>query len=348
VTFFVHPDRGAETTVMSLRASVALLIATVLLAASCVSQDAADPEVPQPIATPEPAPPAPRWPPVPPLEPVPPPDPRVAELDLSGVLVVEGWDPAYLFPEGRGPWSTDFTPAELSEVLLRKRPVPPGAVHIDVDVEIELDPADCYGYFRWVSGVTVDVAGPAGRRIEAALLPGARGGSSQQAVDRDETVSEKDRIWCEEYFGGERAGFHFVDIGAEACGYPDGPALLCATVSGWGYELGARDFWNATTYVFDVATGERLRAEQVLVPYDLKAVSDLFDRIDAEVDIPHLTWTTADLRLDAGMLGVDVMPTIEGMRWRWSPHHPITGSIDVLVPWHVLDELRRSEDVGPS
>ena len=155
---------------MSLRASVALLTAIMLLAASCVGQDAADPEVPQPIATPEPAPSVPRWPPVPPLEPVPPPDPRVAELDLSGVLVVEGWDPAHLFPEGRGPWSPDFTPAELLEVLLRKRPVPPGAVRIDADVEIELNPADCFGYDRRVSDLTVDVAGPAGRRIEATLL----------------------------------------------------------------------------------------------------------------------------------------------------------------------------------
>jgi hypothetical protein len=330
---------------MSLQASVALLTATVLLAASCVGQDAADREVPQPVATPEPAPSAPRWPPVPPLEPVPPPDPRVAELDLSGVLVVEGWDPAYLFPEGRGPWSPDFTPAELSEVLLRKRPVPPGAVGIDADVEIELDPADCYGYNRRVADLTVDVAGPAGRRIEATLLASADARSSQLDEFRDESVSERDRIWCEEYFGGERAGFNFVEIGAEACGYPDGPALLCATVGNWGYHLGARDFWYATTFVFDVATGERLSAEQVLAPYDMGAVSDLFDRIGAEVESPDVPWDTADLQLAGGLSGADVMPTIEGMRWRWSPHHPITGSIDVLVPWDVLDELRRSEVV---
>jgi hypothetical protein len=47
------------------------------------------------------------------------------------------------------------------------------------------------------------------------------------------------------------------------------------------------------------------------------------------------------------MTGVDVVPTIKGMRWRWSPQHPITGSIDVVVPWDVLDALRRTEDVGP-
>jgi hypothetical protein len=225
--------------------------------------------------------------------------------------------------------------------------VPEGAVHIDVEAALELDPAACFGYDRRVHAVRVDVAGSAGRQIEATLLADAAAFSSGLDEFRDGSIEEKDRRWCEEYFDGEPVGYHLVDIGAEACSHPDGPALLCATLGIWGYHLGARDFWYATTYVFDVATGDELDTAQLLAPYDRDAIVDLFVRINAEVDIPHLTWTSADLRLGAEMTGVDVVPTIEGMRWRWSPQHPITGSIDVVVPWDVLDALRRTEDVGP-
>jgi hypothetical protein len=329
-----------------MRALVAVLSVVAVLAAACVGDDAAVPaEAPPPA--PAPSLPAPQWPPVPPLEPVPPLDARVLATDLSGVRVIEGWDPNLLFPAGRGPWARGSTGDGLSELLLGTRPVPEGAVHIDVEAELELDPAACFSYDRRVRAVRVDVAGSAGRQIEAMLLAEATARSSWLDEFRDGSIEEEDRRWCEEYFDGEPVGFHLVEIGAEACGYPDGPALLCASAGVWGYHLGARDFWYATTYVFDVATGDLLDTAQVLAPYDREAIVDLFVRIDAEVDIPHLTWASADLRLGAEMTGVDVVPTIEGMRWRWSPWHPITGSIDVVVPWDVLDGLRRMEDVGP-
>jgi hypothetical protein len=39
---------------------------------------------------------------------------------------------------------------------------------------------------------------------------------------------------------------------------------------------------------------------------------------------------------------VDVIPTLEGMVWRWSPYSHVVGSIDVIVPWDVLETARTS------
>jgi hypothetical protein len=36
----------------------------------------------------------------------------------------------------------------------------------------------------------------------------------------------------------------------------------------------------------------------------------------------------------------DVVATLEGIRSRWSPYRHVTGSIDVIVPWDVLDTFR--------
>jgi hypothetical protein len=80
---------------------------------------------------------------------------------------------------------------------------------------------------------------------------------------------------------------------------------------------------------FDAATGEQLDRERLLAPYDPVLLDEPFARILEEVpiEIAHLAEQ-------------DVVPTVEGMRWRWSPYLHITGSIDVIVPWDVLETVR--------
>ena len=74
-------------------------------------------------------------------------------------------------------------------------------------------------------------------------------------------------------------------------------------------------------------------------------LDELFARIRAEVpvDIVHLAEqgvVGTDLDLLPLADDADVVPSVEGMRWRWSPYRYITGSIDVIVPWNVLETVR--------
>ena len=132
---------------------------------------------------------------------------------------------------------------------------------------------------------------------------------------------------------------------AEACDLPDGPDLVCATVGTFGYHLGARDFWFGRTSVFDAASGERLDRDRLLAPYDPVLLDELFARIRAEVpvDIAHLAEqgvVGTDLDLLPLSEDADVVPSVEEMRWRWSPYRHVTGSIDVILPWDVLENVR--------
>ena len=100
-----------------------------------------------------------------------------------------------------------------------------------------------------------------------------------------------------------------------------------------------------STSVFDAASGDGLDRNRLLATYDPVLLDELFERIRAEVpvDIAHLA--------DQGVVGTDldllplsddadIVPTSEGMRWRWSPYRYITGSIDIIVPWDVLESAR--------
>ena len=89
--------------------------------------------------------------------------------------------------------------------------------------------------------------------------------------------------------------------------------------------------------MFDAARGERLDRDRLLAPYDPELLEDLFARIRAAVpvDVPHLAGrdvVATDLDLLPLSEDPDVVPTLEGMRWRWSPYRHITGSIDAIVP----------------
>ena len=94
-----------------------------------------------------------------------------------------------------------------------------------------------------------------------------------------------------------------------------------------------------------VRRGERLDRERLLAPYDPVLLDELFARIRAEVpvDVAHLAEQSVvgtDLDLLPLSDDADVVPTSEGMRWRWSPYRHITGSIDAIVPWDVLETVR--------
>ena len=120
---------------------------------------------------------------------------------------------------------------------------------------------------------------------------------------------------------------------------------MCATVGTLGYHLGTREFWFGDTFVFDAVTGERLDRDRQLAAYDPDLLDELFVRIREQVpvDVPHLAEQgvlATDLDLLPASDDVDVVPTLDGMRWRWSPYRHVTGSIDVIVPWDVMETVR--------
>jgi hypothetical protein len=337
----VHARTAGAAVGMRIRART-MLAALALLAAACAggetARDAlreeagAEGSASAPSTAPSPAPPAPA--------------PR--EGELAEVMIVEGWHPYAVFDGGFNPW-LDGAAMEVMgwlDQLLPARPAPAGAVAIDVDVTVEREPAPCFAFHRPVTAVRVDVPGGAAATIGAQLLAAAQRESAR--IDSYRWTADEgpeDHAWCEERFGGELAGFHIVEVHAEACALPGGPDVVCATVGVFGYHLGAREFWFGDTFVFDAATGERIDRDALLGPYDPALLDELFVRIRVEVpiDVPHLAEqgvVGTDLDLLPTSDDADVVPTAEGMRWRWSPYRHITGSIDVVVPWDVLADVR--------
>jgi hypothetical protein len=327
------------------RVARAALAGIALVAVACADGEpsgggpAAESDGASPPTMPAPSP-APVVPPAPPV--------RVREGELAEVMIVAGWDPYPVFVDGFDPW-TDGAAMEVVDWLdhlLPARAVSGHAARIEIDVAVEREPAPCFAFHRRVTAVRVDVAGRAGAAIGARLLAEAQKASARlDDFGSPEEDPEEDRAWCEERFGGELVGFHIVEVHAEPCAYPDGSAVVCATVGTFGYHLGARDFWSGRTFVFDGATGELLDRARLLAPYDAVQLDGLFTRIRAEVpvDVPHLAEQgvlATDLELLPLSEDADLMPTLEGLRWRWSPYRHITGSIDVVVPWDVLETVR--------
>ena len=340
---------------MGLRIAGRIIVVAVALAVvACAGGEAAgsrldatlDPVAQPPsAASPAPAPTAPTAPPA--LPDLPDLPAKAREGTLAEVRIVEGWHPYEVFSGGFNPW-LDGAALEVMDwldQLLPVRPAPPGAVEIDVDVAVEREPAPCFAFHRPVTAVRVDLPGDGAAMIGAELLVVAERASA--LIDDYRWTAEddpEDLAWCEERFDGELAGFHIVEVHAEACAFPDGPRVACATVGAFGYHLGIRDFWFGDTFVFDTATGERLDRERLLAPYDPVLLNELFARIRAEVpvEIAHLAEqgvVATDLDLLPASDDADVVPTVEGMRWRWSPYRHITGSIDVIVPWDVMETV---------
>ena len=278
----------------------------------------------------------------------PPPAPTVREGELAEVLIVEGWSPYEVFAGGFNPW-LEGAAIEVTawlDQLLPARQAPAGAVRIDVDVAVEPEPAPCFAFHRPVTAVRVDLPEDGAAVIGAQLLAEAERASA--LIDLLRWTAEdgpEDLEWCKERFGGELVGFHLMEVHAEACDLPGGADVVCATVGTFGYQLGTRESWGASTFVFDAGTGERLDRERLLAPYDPVLLDELFERIRAEVpvDVPHLAEqgvVATDLDLLPVSDDADVVPTVQGMRWRWSPYRHITGSIDVIVPWDVMETVR--------
>jgi hypothetical protein len=321
----------------------AMVAALALVVVACVGREGAvgEPAVASDAAAASPpsasTAPGPAAPPAPPA--------RVREGELAEVLIVEGWDPYAVFADGFSPWldGAAMEVIDWLEYLLPARPAPAGATRIDIDVAVEREPAPCFAFHRPVTAVRVDVPGRAATTIgERLLAEAARASALIDDYRWRPGESAEDAAWCEERFGGELVGFHIVEVHTEVCALPDGPELVCATVGTFGYHLGAREFWSGDTFVFDASTGEVLDRERLLAPYDPVLLDDLFARIRAEVpvDVPHLAdqgVVATDLDLLPMSEDADVVPTLEGMRWRWSPYRHITGSIDVIVPWDVLE-----------
>ena len=325
----------------------AMVVVLALLAVACATSDPAGEESEAAVGVEEtPSASAPGSAPVPSAPPGP--APIVREGELAEVMIVEGWSPYEVFAGGFNPW-LEGAAIEVTawlDQLLPARQAPAGAVRIDVDVAVEREPAPCFAFHRPVTAVRVDLPDDQAAMIGAQLIAAAERASA--LIDGYRWTAEdgpEDLAWCEERFGGELAGFQVVEVHAEACASPDGPEVACATVGTLGYHLGTREFWFGETFVFDAATGERIDSARLLAPYDPVLLEDLFVRIRAEVpvDIAHLAEqgvVATDLDLMPLSEDADVVPTLEGMRWRWSPYRHITGSIDVIVPWDVLETVR--------
>ena len=279
--------------------------------------------------------------------------PDVADVDLAGVRIVDGWTPYGVFADDFSPW-VDGVAMDVAGWLDHVPPTrtsPAGAVVLDVDVVVELDPAPCFAFARSLSAVRVGLAGAgvagaadaaAAAAIEERLLVAVQAGVA--LLDDHREPSAEDRARCEGHEGPGPVGFHLVEVHAEACALPDGTGVVCATVGTFGNHLGARESWSGDTHVFDAATGERLDAAAPLAPYDPRLLTELFDRIRLEVPIsvPGLIGNVEAFDLDLTPMNVDadVVPSVEGMVWRWSPYLHALGSLDVVVPWDVLEAAR--------
>jgi hypothetical protein len=330
---------------MTLLPQVRTMLVVLALAATACSDGAADaagvaaPEVGPPVAGESDV-----SAPVAPVDP----GPEVRDDDASGPRIVEGWSPYPVFADGFSPWSegSALDVVEWLDQLLPSRAAPEGAVSIDVDVSAELEPGPCFAFHRPVEAVRVtlsdDASGQAGAAVAAQLQVVADAAAA--LIDEYRTPSADILAWCEQSFEREAVGFHIVEVHAEQCEQPGGPDVVCATVGALGYHLAAREFWFGETLVFDSATGARIDREQLLAPYDPARLADLFATIRAAVDIevPHLAEqgvVAADLDLDPLSADADVVPTVDGLRWRWSPYRHVTGSIDVIVPWDELEAV---------
>jgi len=310
------------------------LAAIALSIAGCASEPAGEDSSDLPVTVVTPAPPAPPAAAPPTVTSA----SRVGALDLSGVRIEEGWDPYPVFADGFNPWFDGAAVPVIrwADRLLPARPAPEGAVRVTVTVALQREPADCFAFHRSVTSVRVGIPGAAGDAIAATLLAAAQEFSDE--LDRFASESEvDDEEWCQQRFGGELVGFHVVEVHAEACEVPEGPRLVCATVGRLGYHLGAREFWHAETFVFDANTGERLGVDDLQPALEPDVLRELFDRIASEVDAPHLTWYSSPLELD--LTRSHVLPSAEGLRWRWAPVSHLVGGVDVLVPWAVLEAL---------
>ena len=266
------------------------------------------------------------------------PDPRparVAELDLSGVRVRAGWSHLGLFGPDLGSWEERFD--ELPDLIApRATPGVPAGAYAE-RTELVRDPAPCFAFERRVLGVGVDVPGAAGRAIERALMAEVArwdGSVAEAAAAR----AADGTSWCEQGLDGRRVGFQTVEVHPEACALPSaGRAIVCHTVGRFAYLLGTRDTWTATHLVHDAATGARLRTADLLPRVDAGLLRVLADRIVAEV--PRAADLPQDVDLPLDLVDADPLPSVEGMRWRWSPLSNLAGAVELLVPWDVLAAL---------
>ncbi len=292
------------------RPAVTVAALALLLAACGAGTDAADPTPapPQPAAA---------------SGTVPVSDPSVG---LTEVSWLETYDP---FGEADLAWSeADEWPA-----LFAALPRPVTDDPFTVTMTLVRDPDVCTLWHRVPTALDMGT-GEAAARMAATVL--ATLDAPEHAVGP--LLAPGEASWCE---GRARDTLAFLatDVSPSFCAGVEGRTVRCVTITTFRYDGGAHANLTSTDLVFDVATGERLGAADVLAPtgVDLAAAAAHVEELVCELDRAEGLLAPIDACWDVTPRNVRPMPT--GLLFSFSPYESgpyVFGARDLFVPTDVL------------
>ena len=250
-------------------------------------------------------------------------DLSAASLRALGVELTDGFSPHEHL--GRTDRMLNWPPSEEMPQGIGDPPVPEGLGPLIIEARIERRPISCLRWTRTIAAVHVG-PGAAAERIAAAIL----------------AASEREHARFSEWFGIEAdcdqvdpqsasgEGHTYHELAEQPCELPQGPALRCFVLAGFGYPPGAaHSYLLHHQLVFDSRDGMLLDLEDIFVAGGID---------------PEVGRSTADsiVRRVAGRPSVTLRqarPTADGLVFGFSPYEAgswVEYTRDVFIPWRVL------------
>jgi len=250
-------------------------------------------------------------------------DPSEGSTEVSWL---ETYDP---FREADLAWSdADEWPA-----LFAALPRPVTDDPFTVTMTLVRDPDVCTLWHRVPTALDMG-AGDAAARMAATVL--ATLDAPEHAVGP--LLAPGEASWCE---GRPRDTLAFLatDLAPSFCAGAEGREVRCVTITTFRYDGGAHANMTNTDLVFDVATGERLEAADLLAPLgvDLAAAAAHVEELVCELDRAEGLLAPIDACWEVALRNVRPMPT--GLLFSFSPYESgpyVFGARDLFVPTEVL------------
>jgi hypothetical protein len=245
---------------------------------------------------------------------------------LTEVAWLETFDP---FGEADLAWSeADDWPA-----LFAALPRPTTGDPFSVTMTLERDPDPCTLWHRVPTALDMG-PGEAAARMAATVL--ATLDAPEHAVGP--LLAPGEASWCEGRTR-ETLAFLATDLSPTFCAGAEGREVRCVTVTTFRYDGGAHANTTHTDLVFDVVTGERLGAADLLGPLgvELAAVDAHVEELVCELDRAEGLLAPIDECWEVAVRNVRPMPT--GLLFSFSPYESgpyVFGARDLFVPLEVL------------